>query len=204
MHAESDFKPGGGFAQRRNRPDAADAGNGPRSGRRSENPRQNADAGAPYLRDLLARYEDKPDQVLLALAAYNAGPAAVEKYHGVPPYRETREYILRVLKNWNPLGNKNSEIPNIPLFIHPGEMDLAVCHVLAGFGGIAHPSCYGRMEFAQYGHGHIPVEIPAGISPEISPDTREELDLVARANAGDGAAFSILISRYEGKIFAWR
>jgi soluble lytic murein transglycosylase-like protein len=66
------------------------------------NPSQNADAGAHYLRDLLARYEDQPDQVELALAAYNAGPAAVEKYHGVPPYRETREYILRILKTWNP------------------------------------------------------------------------------------------------------
>ncbi len=64
-------------------------------------PVENADAGARYLRDLLARYEDRPDQVLLALAAYNAGPAAVEKYHGVPPYRETHQYILRVLKAWN-------------------------------------------------------------------------------------------------------
>jgi soluble lytic murein transglycosylase-like protein len=64
-------------------------------------PRQNADGGARYLHDLLSKYEDKPDQVLLALAAYNAGPAAVEKYHGVPPFRETREYILRVLKNWD-------------------------------------------------------------------------------------------------------
>jgi len=65
-------------------------------------PVENADAGARYLRDLLARYEDRPDQVELALAAYNAGPAAVDRYHGVPPYRETREYILRVLKAWNP------------------------------------------------------------------------------------------------------
>jgi soluble lytic murein transglycosylase-like protein len=64
-------------------------------------PRQNADGGAQYLRQLLARYESDPNQVLLALAAYNAGPAAVERYHGVPPYRETREYILRVLKNWD-------------------------------------------------------------------------------------------------------
>lgn len=65
-------------------------------------PKENADGGAQYLRDLLAKYENDPDQVLLALAAYNAGPGAVEKYHGVPPYRETREYILRVLKNWQP------------------------------------------------------------------------------------------------------
>jgi soluble lytic murein transglycosylase-like protein len=67
-----------------------------------KNPVQNTDAGTRYLRDLLARYEDQPNQVELALAAYNAGPAAVDKYHGVPPYRETREYILRVLKAWNP------------------------------------------------------------------------------------------------------
>jgi len=66
-----------------------------------KDPTQNADGGAQYLRDLLAKYEDSPDQVLLALAAYNAGPAAVEKYHGVPPYRETHEYILRVLRNWD-------------------------------------------------------------------------------------------------------
>jgi len=65
-------------------------------------PAENADGGARYLRDLLAKYEDLPDQVVLALAAYNAGPGAVDKFHGVPPYRETREYILRVLKNWNP------------------------------------------------------------------------------------------------------
>jgi soluble lytic murein transglycosylase-like protein len=70
------------------------------------NPHENANGGAQYLRDLLARYESDPDQVLLALAAYNAGPAAVARYHGVPPYRETREYILRVLKNWDSAGNK--------------------------------------------------------------------------------------------------
>jgi soluble lytic murein transglycosylase-like protein len=71
-----------------------------------KNPHQNAEGGAQYLRDLLARYEGNPDQVLLALAAYNAGPAAVERYHGVPPYRETRQYILRVLKEWEKDGSK--------------------------------------------------------------------------------------------------
>jgi hypothetical protein len=70
------------------------------------NPKQNAEGGAQYLHDLLAKYEQDPDQVLLALAAYNAGPAAVDRYHGVPPYRETREYILRVLKNWDRADGK--------------------------------------------------------------------------------------------------
>ena len=63
-------------------------------------PVQNADGGVRFLRDLLARFESSPDQVLLALAAYNAGPAAVERYHGVPPYAETRAYVVRVLSNW--------------------------------------------------------------------------------------------------------
>ena len=61
-------------------------------------PAQNADAGARYLRELLLKYENDPHQVSKAVAAYNAGPAVVDKYHGVPPYRETIEYVNRVLK----------------------------------------------------------------------------------------------------------
>jgi soluble lytic murein transglycosylase-like protein len=63
-------------------------------------PAQNADAGARYLRDLLQRYENDPHQVSKAVAAYNAGPAAVDKYHGVPPYAETIQYVNRVLKQY--------------------------------------------------------------------------------------------------------
>ncbi|HEX5228436.1 MAG TPA: lytic transglycosylase domain-containing protein [Bryobacteraceae bacterium] len=63
-------------------------------------PAQNADAGARYLRDLLIKYENDPHQVSKAVAAYNAGPAAVDKYHGVPPYRETIDYVNRVLKQY--------------------------------------------------------------------------------------------------------
>lgn len=60
-----------------------------------EDPAQNAAGGAKYLRRLLLHYNGN---AALALAAYNAGPAAVEKYHGIPPYPETRRYIVRVLK----------------------------------------------------------------------------------------------------------
>jgi len=63
-------------------------------------PAQNADAGARYLRDLLQKYENDPHQVSKAVAAYNAGPGAVDKYHGVPPYSETIQYVNRVLKQY--------------------------------------------------------------------------------------------------------
>lgn len=63
-------------------------------------PAQNAEAGAMYLRDLLLKYENDPHQVSKAVAAYNAGPGAVDKYKGVPPYRETVDYVNRVLKEY--------------------------------------------------------------------------------------------------------
>ncbi len=59
---------------------------------------QNVHGGAEYLRALLERYHG---DAILALAAYNAGPQAVERYHGVPPYRETRQYVRRVVHDYN-------------------------------------------------------------------------------------------------------
>lgn len=63
-------------------------------------PAQNADAGARYLRALLEKYQNDPHQVSKAVAAYNAGPAAVDKYGGIPPYAETTQYVERVLKQY--------------------------------------------------------------------------------------------------------
>lgn len=58
-------------------------------------PQQNIDGGARYLRLLLDRFDN---DLVLALAAYNAGPEAVAKHGGIPPYEETRSYVQRVLE----------------------------------------------------------------------------------------------------------
>jgi soluble lytic murein transglycosylase-like protein len=61
-------------------------------------PEQNIDAGTHYLSWLLQRYTGKRDALRRAIAAYNAGPGAVERYRGVPPFHETRTYVARVLR----------------------------------------------------------------------------------------------------------
>jgi soluble lytic murein transglycosylase-like protein len=63
-------------------------------------PEQNADAGARYLKQLLIKYQHSQDPVRLALAAYNAGPGAVDRYGTIPPYRETQAYVEKVLRKY--------------------------------------------------------------------------------------------------------
>jgi len=59
------------------------------------NPRRNIEAGVQHIKDLMERYNNDKR---LSLAAYNAGEGAVSKYNGVPPYEETQNYIVKVMR----------------------------------------------------------------------------------------------------------
>jgi soluble lytic murein transglycosylase len=63
-------------------------------------PRQNIRAGATYFQKLYERFNGK---LALSLAAYNAGPTAVDRYKNIPPYKETQEYVRRVLRYYRTL-----------------------------------------------------------------------------------------------------
>lgn len=93
MRAESGFQPGatspkGAIGLMQLMPATAQS-----LGVDPHDPIQNVDAGARYLRSLLDKYDG---YLWPALAAYNAGPAAVDRYKGIPPYRETMHYVWKI------------------------------------------------------------------------------------------------------------
>jgi len=69
-------------------------------GVRADDLADNIRGGALYLRRQLDRFGGS---VPLALAAYNAGPGAVLRHKGIPPYRETRDYVARIMNRWRPV-----------------------------------------------------------------------------------------------------
>lgn len=64
------------------------------------NPEENIMGGAKYLKDLLLQFDN---DIELALASYNAGPGAVQKYGGIPPFSETRNYVKKVVRTYHSL-----------------------------------------------------------------------------------------------------
>jgi hypothetical protein len=73
--------------------------------RNIEDPQENIDAGTRYLRELLQRYNNN---LVLALAAYNAGPERIQRYGRVPPFAETISYVRRVKRDYE--NNKSSSL----------------------------------------------------------------------------------------------
>lgn len=63
-------------------------------------PTDNVRGGTAYLRRMLDRYQGQPNRLERALAAYNAGPKPVDRYGGLPPYRETVDFVSRVIAQW--------------------------------------------------------------------------------------------------------
>lgn len=72
-------------------------------------PKSNLEAGAKFLRQLIEKYKG---DLSLALAAYNAGPAAVDEVKGIPDIKETRDYVESILGK---VGLKRIDLPNIPM-----------------------------------------------------------------------------------------
>lgn len=86
-------------------------------------PEQNVEAGAHYLSWLLQHYANTRDQLRRAIAAYNAGPGAVDRYHGIPPFRETRLYVARVLRFYK--SYQQAVLVDISARIKPGGVRTA-------------------------------------------------------------------------------
>lgn len=74
-----------------------------RLGVNPNDPVQNLQGAARYLRGLLERFGARRDRYALVFAAYNAGPKAVQEYGGIPPYAETQHYVVKVLSAWSAL-----------------------------------------------------------------------------------------------------
>ena len=65
--------------------------------RNSKDPRENIDGGVRYLKQLMTTFDGDLTKVV---AAYNAGPQAVQKYNGIPPYSETKDYVAKVMAEY--------------------------------------------------------------------------------------------------------
>jgi soluble lytic murein transglycosylase-like protein len=79
-------------------------GTAARLGVNPHNPSENLRGTSNYLKSLVNHFAGNPNALKLAIAGYNAGPKAVERFHGIPPYAETQRYVAKVLHVWNQLN----------------------------------------------------------------------------------------------------
>lgn len=94
-----------------------------------DDPQLQLDAGARYLLEQLSAFGSMP----LALAAYNAGPGAVQKYGGIPPYRETQDYVVRITANYNAYAAKTLGVDTVGT-LDPADMVIAEASNVADAG----------------------------------------------------------------------
>lgn len=94
-----------------------------------DDPQLQLDGGARYLLEQLGRFGSMP----LALAAYNAGPGAVMEYNGIPPYRETQDYVVRVTANYNAYAARIDGVDTVGT-LDPADMVIAESANIADAG----------------------------------------------------------------------
>jgi hypothetical protein len=94
-----------------------------------DDPQLQLDGGARYLLEQLDRFGSMP----LALAAYNAGPGAVQEYGGIPPYRETQDYVVRITANYNAYAARIEGVDTVGT-LDPADMVIAESSNIADAG----------------------------------------------------------------------
>ena len=137
-----------------------------------DDPMLQLDGGARYLLEQLDAFGSMP----LALAAYNAGPGAVQKYGGIPPYQETQDYVVRITANYNAYAAKVEGVDTVGT-LDPADLVIAESSNVADAGlhyGMA------SAEILQSAIGRLR-EIVAKIPNTAS--TKEAMDLNTYARA---------------------
>lgn len=94
-----------------------------------DDPMLQLDGGARYLLEQLSTFGSMP----LALAAYNAGPGAVQKYGGIPPYQETQDYVVRITANYNAYALRTLGVDTVGT-LDPADMVIAEASNVADAG----------------------------------------------------------------------
>lgn len=168
-----------------------------------DNPQLQLDGGARYLLQQLSSFGSMP----LALAAYNAGPGAVQKYNGIPPYAETQDYVVKITGYYNRYAGRVSNVDTVDT-LDPRDVTIAEASNISDAG-----MHYGMVASSQMAQSVMRLKEIATRIPQTT-DEKEAMDLatyarievariavmVARVKAAhalvDQARFSLLLQAY--------